>query len=327
MPTGATSSGTPSASRTAGSCSKRPKKQAPEAFVARGQQHRHRWPCPRRRTRTAAATRRCRRRGRCGPCRARRSARRRRPGRAHGTTSTGAPSSPGHGNVARRAGRQRGVPVAGRSRASSTTKAHALACGRPPARARPASSTRSRAAGSTGRRGTPAPSAARRRASDSSTGGRISSGISDAERQRLRRAWRGLRPSPSRRRSARRPARRRASAKKAATSGSIFSGFWLSWSSRPARSRRRWRRRPGRRSRRCRCRSAWPAAGPTPAPRRVALWSGRGTMSFRALERLEPAGVDEAGADEHVLVGEGQHGPAELVGIMALSTVSRLACA
>ena len=46
----------------------------------------------------------------------------------------------------------------------------------------------------------------------------------------------------------------------------------------------------------------------------VALWSGRGTMSSRLLEGLEAAGVDEAGADEHVLVGEGQHGPAELVG-------------
>ena len=37
-------------------------------------------------------------------------------------------------------------------------------------------------------------------------------------------------------------------------------------------------------------------------------------MSSSALNASKPAGVGEPGAHQHVLVGEGQHGPAELVG-------------
>ena len=57
------------------------------------------------------------------------------------------------------------------------------------------------------------------------------------------------------------------------------------------------------------------------SPRGLVVRAGHDVLE--ALEGLEARRVDEAGADEHVLVGEGQHGPADWSAMIALSTVSR----
>ena len=54
-----------------------------------------------------------------------------------------------------------------------------------------------------------------------------------------------------------------------------------------------------------------PAPGPLLARRLVA---GAGHDVLQPVEGLEGLGRDEPGADQDVLVGEGQQGPAELVG-------------
>ena len=59
------------------------------------------------------------------------------------------------------------------------------------------------------------------------------------------------------------------------------------------------------------------ALGQAPAPGPLlagGLVARPGDDVLEVAERLEPAGVDEPDADEHVLVGEGEHGPAVLVG-------------
>ena len=84
------------------------------------------------------------------------------------------------------------------------------------------------------------------------------------------------------------------------------------------------RRRCGRRA--CsRTRSASRVDAPRPAPRPRTCGPGKGTTSWRPGERAESLGAEQSGAEQHVLVGEGQQRPAVLVGHDATSVAPRTA--